>query len=129
MVMTTMHCQNTSDAILRLISVFPQEQRAQVREQLAQTIAGVVAQRIMPRCDRQGRAAAYEVLIGTPRMQQMIRRGATDYTAALEEGADEGMQSLDQSLARLVSAGTVDLDTAGAHATSPERLRTLVHKQ
>jgi len=123
LVMTNLHCLNATDAIRRLIDVFPAEQRQQVRYQLAQTLGGIIAQRLVPSVDGRGRIAAYEVLVNTPHIQQMIQDGAPDFTPTLETSNAEGMQSLDQSLAALVGAGTVEWEVAQGYATSPERLQ------
>ncbi len=132
LVLTTLHCVGVAQAVRRLIEVFPSEQRGQIRTQLAASLRGIVAQRLLPRAKGRGRVAAYEVLIGTPEVQQVIRQeqmladGTPDYMELLESNAASGMMSFDQSLAQLVKSGEVALGAATPHASSPERLKKLV---
>jgi twitching motility protein PilT len=108
LVFGTLHTQDAPQSIDRVIDVFPPHQQAQIRVQLAGTLAGIVSQQLLPTADGKGRAVAAEVLVVTPAVQNLIREGKTHqiYTS-MQAGGKFGMQVMDQNLAELVKRGDV----------------------
>ena len=128
LVLSTMHTLNATETVNRAIGFFPLHQQAQVRAMLAGTLRGVVSQRLVPRADRPGRVAAVEVMVTTGRARDAILD--PDQTGSLHaiirDGEYYGMQTFDQSLFALVTAGMVSLDEAAAAATSPHDFRLML---
>ncbi|HLX02344.1 MAG TPA: twitching motility protein PilT, partial [Trinickia sp.] len=92
----------------RYINAFPADQQPQIRGLLADSLAGVIAQQLLPRADGKGRAAAHEVLVGSLALASLIREGKTQQIAGyIQAGAGEGMQGMDAALEKLVVAGAV----------------------
>ena len=112
LVFATLHTNDSPQALDRIVDVFPGDQQSQIRVQLANALTGIVYQRLVPRRDG-GRAAAYEVLLATPAVRNLIREGKTrQLRNVLATASREGMQTLEQSLTALVAAGTVAHETA-----------------
>jgi len=90
--------------------VFPAEQQAQIRVQLAAALSCVVYQRLVPQVGG-GMTAAYEVLVATPAIRNLIREGKTHQIySAMQAGAQHGMHTLDQHLAELVRLGRISYE-------------------
>ncbi|KAB1659349.1 type IV pilus twitching motility protein PilT [Pseudoclavibacter sp. CFCC 11306] len=110
LVLSTLHTQDSVQTVDRIIDVFPSDQQAQIRTQLAGTLKAVVSQTLLRRTGG-GRIAASEVLIETPAISNMIREGKTHMLySAVQAGREQGMRTLDQHLAQLVSRGIVQRD-------------------
>jgi twitching motility protein PilT len=123
-VFATLHTNDTAQAMDRLIDVFPAEQQPQIRVQLASTLTGVVYQRLLPRLGG-GLVAAHEVLVGTTPVRNLVKEGKTNQLRnQIVTGAREGMQTLEQSLSELVTAGVVSYDTTRRGLTRPWRSHT-----
>ncbi|MGE5591125.1 MAG: type IV pilus twitching motility protein PilT [Bacillota bacterium] len=104
LVLGTLHASTSSQTVDRLVDVFPPHQQEQVRTQLAATLQGIVAQRLLPRLAG-GRTAAYEVLVATPAVRNLIREAKTHQIPTLiQTGARFGMRSMDAALRELVEA-------------------------
>ncbi len=102
LVFATLHTNDAPQTIDRIIDVFPTNQQSQVRLQLSNVLKGVVSQQLLPRADKQGRAVAIEILIGTPAISNLIREGKTHQIySMIETGQRFGMQSMDSSLKKL----------------------------
>jgi len=109
LVLATLHTSSAAAAVDRIIDVFPAHQQQQIRVQLADTLRGVVAQRLLPKKGESGRVMACEILIGTPAVKNLIREGKLhQIPTAMETGSKFGMQTFDQSLQRLVDMGLID---------------------
>ena len=112
----------------RLVDMFPLARQSQARLQLAATIEGVISQQLVPLADGQGRALAAEVLVATPALRNLIREGKSQQVQAImKAGTGLGMQTLEQSLARLVSTGRVSTEVAVAYAANPSELQHLLY--
>jgi twitching motility protein PilT len=112
LVFATLHTQDAAQTIDRIIDVFPPHQQQQVRHQLAGTLQGVVCQTLCKTADGRGRAAACEVLVVTPAIRNLIREGKTHQIySAMQAGAQFGMQTLDQDLARLFREHAISYET------------------
>ena len=119
LVFATLHTNDTSQSLARIIDVFPAEQQAQVRVQLAAALTGIVYQRLLPRIGG-GLIAGYEVLVATPAVRNLIKEGKTHQLRnSLLTGQRDGMVSLEQSLSYLVGQGLVSYDDAVARSLHP----------
>lgn len=126
LVFSTLHTNSASQTIDRVIDSFPASQQAQVRIQLASTLKGVVSQRLIPKIDG-GRVPGVEVLIGTSAVATNIREGKTHLIdSIIQTSQDAGMITLESSLASLVLAGTISLETAKSYALRPEELLRMI---
>jgi twitching motility protein PilT len=128
LVFATVHAYDTVSTLGRIVNAFPAEEQDQVRSQLSYVLKGVVAQKLLPLAHSRGRVAAHEVLLGTPAVASNLRKvdGITAIRQTLETGVKFGMQTLDMSIANLVSQGTVSVDVAERRASDPDALRRLV---
>ncbi len=127
LVFGTLHTQDAPQSIDRIIDVFPAFQQQQIRVQLAAALQGVVCQQLLPRISGRGRAVASEVLIATPAVRNLIREGKTHQVySTMQAGGRYGMQTMDQSLAGLVRAGSIGLDAAVERCANEDDLRRLV---
>ena len=124
LVLSTLHATNAPTAVERLLHFFPPEVRASTLLQLSLTLRAVIAQRLVPRVEGKGRAAAMEIMLVTPRVQALIRRGELETVRqAIEEGTNEGLQTFDQALFDLFQRKRIDQDEAVRFADSPNNLR------
>ena len=122
LVFATLHTNDSPQALDRIVDVFPGDQQSQIRVQLANALTGIVYQRLLPRVDG-GRSAAYEVLLATPAVRNLIREGKTrQLRNVLATASREGMQTLEQSLTTLVSSGQVAHDTAVGASLYPHEV-------
>jgi twitching motility protein PilT len=123
LVFGTLHTNSAAGTVDRIIDVFPADQQQQIRVMLAESLKGVVAQRLLKRKSGKGRAAAFEILKVTPAISNMIREGKTfQIASAIQIGRKDGMITLDQSLEELVRTGVVDASEAAKHAHNPGSL-------
>lgn len=126
LVFATLHTNSASQSIDRIIDVFPENQQAQVRMQLASTIAGVISIRLVPAIGG-GRLPAVEILLSSPAVQTAIRDGKShQIDNIIQTSGESGMILLDASLAYLVKAGRISMDIARTYSLRPEELERLV---
>jgi twitching motility protein PilT len=119
LVFATLHTNDTAQSLARIVDVFPGEQQAQIRVQLAAALTGIVYQRLLPRVGG-GLVAAYEVLIANPAVRNLIKEGKTHQLRnSLVTGQKDGMVTFEQSLSLLVQAGTVTYEEAVARSLYP----------
>lgn len=128
LVFATLHTQDTAQAIDRIIDVFPAAQQGQIRTQLASTLQGIVCQNLIPNKDTGGRSVATEVLLATPAVANLIRenKGHQIYST-LQSGVDKGMQTMDQSLAKLVNEGKISYNDGLSRAHDVGSFNDLVN--
>ena len=112
---------DSAQAIDRIIDVFPAERQGQIRIQLASSLIGVIAQRLLPRIDG-GRVAAFELLLANTAVRNLIREGKTEQLRnVIATGQRAGMQTLESHLRELVATGIVGQEEAsGATIHSAE---------
>ena len=123
LVFATLHTQDASQTVDRIVDVFPPEQQAQVRTQLAGSIQGILAQQLLPTTDGRRRVPACEVLVATPALRALIRDGKVQQIPnTISSGRRLGMQTLDDSLAELVRSGAVSSEEALKRARDPQGL-------
>jgi twitching motility protein PilU len=107
---STLHANNADQAIERVLNFFSSERHPEVRSQLAVNLRAIVSQRLIPTLAG-GRAAALEILLDTPRVKQLIKRGETEALKdAMEQSAPEGCRTFDQSLFELFASGQADAE-------------------
>lgn len=108
LIYATVHTNSAGATIDRYVNAFPADQQPQVRGLLADSLAGIIAQQLLPRADGKGRVAAHEIVLGNFALASLIREGKTQQIGSfIQSGAAEGMQSMDGALERLVSSGVV----------------------
>ena len=126
LVFSTLHTNDSSQAIDRIIDVFPAWRQEQIRVQLGSSLGAVIAQRLVPRLGG-GMVAAFEILIANHPVRNIIREGKTHQLPNLiTTGQAEGMCSLESSLADLVLAQIVDYEDALSISSHPKELSRLV---
>ena len=109
LVLATLHTSGAPAAVDRIIDVFPAHQQQQIRVQLAETLRGIVAQRLLPKKGGSGRVMVCEILIGTSAVKNLIREGKLhQIPTMMETGAQFGMQTFDQALKKLADMGLID---------------------
>lgn len=118
----TLHTSSASSTINRIIDVFPQESQDQIRTQLSTALIGVLSQCLMPK-KPEGVVAAYEMLVMTPAIQNLIRENKTyRIDSSIQTGRQHGMFLLDEHLYRLWAAGTVEKEECLLRAQKPAEL-------
>ncbi len=126
LVLGTLHTQDAAQTVDRIIDVFPPEQQQQVRVQLAGALQGIVSQALVRSADGKGRVAATEVLFATGAIRNLIREGKTHQIySAMQAGAQQGMQTMDQCLAELVKQNRVQFEQALEKAHHADDFRRL----
>jgi twitching motility protein PilT len=123
LVLSTLHTNDTSQAVSRILDSFPTANQTQVRQQLSLALLAIVAQQLVPAADGSGRYPAVEVMAGTHAIRNLIRRGADHqlYTT-ISTGRSEGMITMEQSLAEMVASGRINRETALAHCSRIDEL-------
>jgi len=120
LVMSTVHTQDAPQTIDRIVDVFPPEQQQQIRTQLSVVLVGVLSQTLLPNAQGTGRVAAFELMVATPSVRNLIREGKTHQLYMdIQTGAEYGMQTLDSCLLNLVRKGLVDFEDAIAKSSNP----------
>src|SRR3990167_5698600 len=126
LVLATLHTNSAGQTIDRIVDVFPEHQQAQIRMQLSATLSAVIAQRLIPAIGG-GRLAVEEILLGTAAVRTSIREGKSHLiNNVLQTSAEQGMQSLEMDLSRLVNQGQIDFNVALEYAINPDELTRLV---
>ncbi len=116
--LTTLHANNAVSALERMMTFFPPEDQANEVLRIAQNLRGIVSQRLIPTVD-QGKCAAMEVLINTPRVQDLItKQDLTELRATIEQGSKYQMRTFDQALIELYEKGRISAETAVEFADS-----------
>ena len=124
LVLSTLHTNSAPQTVDRIVDVFPPGQQEQVRIQLASIIKGVIAQQLLPRSDKSGRIPAFEIMVGTSAVKNIIREGKTSQLEnALQTGSKHGMIIMDNYLLDLYEQGKISKKTAVERANNGEYLR------
>ena len=119
----TLHSNNANQAIERIMNFFPMERHAQIYLQLSLNLRSIVSQRLIPAVDGK-RVVALEVLMDTPRIRDLVKKGEVDILKeAMEQGVQEGCQTFDQALFSLYKDGKISLEQALINADSANNLR------
>lgn len=129
LVLATLHTNSAAQSIDRIVDVFPEHQQAQVRLQLASTLEAIVSERLVPTLEGV-RLPACEILIATHAVRTSIREGKTHLIDnIIQTSSALGMCSLEMDLARLITQGKIDLETAKSFSFHPEELLRLVKRR
>ena len=124
LVLSTLHTNDTSQAVSRILDTFPAGNQLQIRQQLSLALLAIVAQQLVPGIGGGGRYPAVEILMASSGVRHLIRKGEDHQIySAVSTGRTEGMMTMEQSLAEMVRAGKISRDTALAHCFRPEDLR------
>ncbi len=127
LVLATLHANNANQALDRIIHFFPADRHNQLWMDLSLNLRAMVAQQLIPTPDGKSRRAVIEVLLNTPLMADHIRKGEVHLLKALmTKSRDLGMQTFDQALYDLYSAGEITYEDALSHADSPNDLRLMI---
>lgn len=126
LVLSTLHTNNASQTIDRIIDSFPAEQQGQIRLQLAASLLGIFSQRLIPRIAG-GRVPAYELLINNKAIANLIREKRThEIDTVLETSSHEGMMDMNRCLIDLVQRGEISLESAYEYSINPKALEQVL---
>jgi twitching motility protein PilU len=121
--LATLHSNNADQAMERIINFFPAERHAQIYMQLSLSLRAIVSQRLV-RTIEGGRTCAFEILLDSPRIKDLIHKGHVgELKEVMEKSATVGMVTFDQSLFELYRSGAISLDEAIRDADSANNLR------
>ncbi|MDG1984580.1 MAG: ATPase, T2SS/T4P/T4SS family, partial [Planctomycetota bacterium] len=122
LVMSTMHTVNAAQTVDRILGYFPVERHAQIRQRIADTLAGVLSMRLVPRAGG-GLIPAYELMSSTPQVRELLEGGrTTELGRVIESGLEPGLVPLNSRLAELVQSGAVSLEDACEASDRPDEL-------
>jgi len=125
--LATLHANNANQAMDRIINFFPEDRRNQLLLDLSLNMKSIVAQQLIPVPDGQGRVLCGEVLINSPLMSDLIRKGEIHKMKELmSKSRQMGMQTFDQALYDLYTAGDITYEDAISHADSANELRLMI---
>ena len=128
LVFSTLHTNSAAQTIDRIIDSFPSEQQGQIASQLAAVLVGIVSERLIPRVDG-GRTPACEIMITNPAIRNLIReKKAYQIDLVIETSSQEGMTTLNHSLANLIKNGEISLENAEIYSLNPSELKILVER-
>ena len=130
--LATLHANSANQALDRIINFFPDERRMQLLMDLSLNLRAIVSQRLMPKQDGKGRAAAVEIMLNTPLISDMIFKGEVgEIKEVMKRSRDIGMQTFDQALFDAFEEGTISYQDALRNADSQNdlRLQIKLHSQ
>jgi twitching motility protein PilT len=126
LVLSTLHTNNASQTIDRIVDSFPGEQQDQIRIQLASSLIGIFSQRLIPRIAG-GLIPAYELLLNNNAVSNLIREKRThEIDVVIETGMEQGMIDLNHSLLELVRAGEISIESAYQYSLNPKGLERML---
>ena len=121
--LSTLHANNANQALDRIINFFPEERHKQLFLDLSLNLRGLVSQRLIPSVDGR-RAAAFEILLGTPRVCDLVKQGKVDeIKEVIDKSEEQGMQTFDSALYTLFRQGRISEEEALKNADSRNNLR------
>jgi twitching motility protein PilT len=127
LVLSTIHTIDAMQTVNRIIDIFPPHQQNQIRFQLADTLRGVVSQRLLPHKSGVGRVPSVEVMVVTPIIRKYIlENNLTEIGPVMKQGAYYGMQTFHQSLVSMINSGEISLETALGASSNPEEVMMAV---
>jgi twitching motility protein PilT len=125
LVLSSLNTMDASKTVERIVSSFSPAEQKSVRERLAKSLRYVICQRLIPKSDRSGRVAAFEILKANAHTRECIEKGENGNSSlldAIKSGESEGMQHFDSEIAELVQDRVVDLETGLSFASNPGTL-------
>jgi len=124
--LSTLHANSANQALDRIINFFPEERHKQLFLDLSLNLRGILSQRLVPTIDGK-RTVAIEILTGTPRVKDLIKKGEVEAVKeVMEKSKEQGMQTFDMALLELYTEGRITLDEALRNADSANNLRLQV---
>lgn len=124
LVLATLHTNSAAQTVDRIVDSFPYGQQNQIRQQLAATLLAVVSQRLLPKKNGKGMAAAFEVMVGTPPISALIRDNKTHLIqSTMETSQKDGMQTMDKSLNDLYAAGVISSADTKRYSADYSRIK------
>lgn len=124
LVLSTLHTLGAAKTIDRVIDVFPPHQQQQIRVQLASVIQAVISQQLLPKMDGDGRVAAFEVMVATPAIRNLIREDKVhQIDTVIQMGSKQKMQTMDNSLLGLYRKGLITRNLALNQAFNQEEIK------
>ncbi|MCF6465643.1 type IV pili twitching motility protein PilT [Clostridium sp. Cult2] len=112
LVLSTLHTVGAAKTIDRIIDVFPPHQQQQVRVQFSSVIQAIISQQLLPKSNGNGRVAAFEIMVATPAIRNLIREEKIhQIDTSIQTGGKQGMQTMDSSLLELYNNGIISKDT------------------
>jgi len=129
LVLSSLHTNDTSQTISRILDIFPAGHQSQIRQQLSLALLAIVTQQLVPAADNASRYPAVEILMATSAIRNLIRT-AQDHQirSHISTGRAEGMMTMEQSLAELVGLGRIQRDTAFSHCYNAHELRQYLNE-
>ncbi|MFV0575242.1 MAG: PilT/PilU family type 4a pilus ATPase [Vibrio sp.] len=125
--MATLHANNANQALERILHLMPKDQKEQFLFDLSLNLKGIVAQQLVKDKNGNGRHGVFEILVNTPRVSDLIRRGELhELKTTMARSNEAGMKTFDQALFELVKADKISLDEALHSADSPNDLRLMI---
>jgi twitching motility protein PilT len=126
----TLHTNSAAQTVTRIIDAFPAHQQAQIRTQLSLVLEGIVCQALLPKAGGKGRCAALEILVATPAIRNLIRDDKIHQIYGTMQAGQEklGMQTMNQSLARLVERRLITRETAVSCSSNRDELFMLLER-
>ena len=122
--LATLHANSANQAIDRIINFFPEERHQQLLMDLSLNLRGMISQRLIPKKDSKGRAAAVEIMLNTPLVSELIFKGETsEIKEIMKKSREFGMQTFDQALEDLYNEGKISYEKALRNADSVNDLR------
>ena len=117
----TLHTTGSASTVDRMVGAFPTDQQGQIRMQLSVGLVAVISQLLIPRIDKPGRVAAFEIMVNTPSIAAMIRDGNTHrITSDIQTGAKYGMRTLDSHLLELYTSGMISYEEFISKSRDPD---------
>ncbi len=127
LVLSTLHTNGAAKTIDRIIDVFPPHQQQQVRIQFSSAIQAIISQQLLPKSDESGRVAAFEIMVATSAIRNLIREDKIhQIDTAIQTGAKYQMQPMDSSLLELYKRGLISKDIALMQAINQENIRKYI---
>ena len=128
LVIGTLHTSDAATTLDRLLDVFPPDQQQQIRAMTAESLRGIICQKLIPRDVVNGLAVATEILIHTIAVANIIREGKTHtLSAVLQTGAQQGMQLMEQSVFELWEDGSISQDSALMHLKDKQFINRILN--
>lgn len=128
LVLSTLHTLGASKTIDRIIDVFPPHQQQQIRIQLSTVMESILSQQLLPTMDKKSRVAAFEVMVTTGAIRNLIREEkAHQIDTAIQTGSKLGMQTLDNSLLSLYKRGLISQDNLLIQAANPDLIKKYLY--
>ncbi|WP_127474529.1 PilT/PilU family type 4a pilus ATPase [Sulfurivermis fontis] len=125
--LATLHANNANQAMDRIINFFPEDRRSQLLMDLSLNLKAVVAQRLIPRADGQGRRVAVEIMLNTPLIADLILKGEVhNLKEQMKKGGQVGMRTFDQALYELYREGHITMEDALRNADSANEVRLMI---